>query len=173
MSIVELLKSVDQLAKAVTSKNKELDQLKENYNAKIEQMNHYLSKIQQLALPQTSNDSEINDEEFLDMVNSSQCSNCNLKLDTEEYIVIPRAQLKQLISNDSQLKDDLANLKLDNTINEEERHSASIPTAHKSKQSIYTPPVKERGNTKKICSYCKKQGHTRAKCLTRLSTPLK
>lgn len=160
MSIVELLKSVDILARAIAEKTKELEDLKKVYEEKLETINAYILNVQESILLQDQD--EIDDDHFISQITEPiRCTKCNTEvygntLDSK-FILVPKSKLKNIIPK--QMKPEV-----------------KIPNVEKLTLSSSTDSEKLTRNhhyskSKKTCSYCKKAGHSRAKCLTRLSTP--
>lgn len=158
MSIVELLKTVDQLAKAVVQKNSELEILKNDYDLKIKQMNKCLTMMQELLEePLFSSCSELAGPDFND----------------SEFLVVPKSKIRNIIdqSMQTQYSPSMAS-STSSTTSIPSRHVPSPPT------SKYTPPHKisesnEKKYLKVACSFCNEHGHTRARCINRLNTPKK
>lgn len=175
MSITELLSTVDQLARAVTQKNKELDALKVEYNAKIAQMNLYLSSLQDLVLGDTHRNKEGANDDAATAAVGLSCPQCSATVELDDYVIIPKSKIRLLFEEVEPLRRSLENV----TIGEE-------PAAHTNSAAKYISPkglrlvgpprdrkLQEKKFSSVICSYCQKPGHTRAKCYARLNTPLK
>lgn len=158
MSIVELSNSVDKLAKAVAEKNKELDKLKQSYEEKIDQLNECI-----LLLTEGIKKSEEFTEYTLldDYKKAITCSNCRSSVVFDEnYLVVPLGKISKQIQG-TELSKKFHQLEISRSTEQKGE-----------KLSTVKPKKKERTKNKIICSYCKKPGHTRAKCEARLSTPL-
>lgn len=152
MSIVELLKTVDHLARAVAQKNQELDTLKRHYDAKLKHMDLLLNQVEQLVLdPHAS---------AKDQVESLKCSRCNHTMNTEGYVILEREPVLQMLRQIDPSKS-RETLRLT-----ESQPIAAVP--HRK-----WPPVHSSKPTNRTCSYCHEVGHTRAKCIKRLTTPAK
>lgn len=152
MSIVELLKTVDHLVRAVAQKNQELDTLKRHYDAKLKHMDDLLSQVERLVLdPHAS----ANDE-----AESLKCSHCNNTINTEGYVIMKKESVLQMLQqiDPSRSRETL-------------RLAESQPTD--AEPHPMPPPVHSSKPTRKSCSYCHEVGHTRAKCIKRLTTPAK
>lgn len=145
MSIVELLQTVDTLAQLINQKNKELEKLKLNYDAKLKQINQYISLF-------STDDQPIEDKKLLDIINTPvKCNNCDhvvwdITQDTH-YIIIPKNSIKYLQSD-------------------------ALKTLPAKEPFQYQPPKSTPNSKKKTCSYCNKTGHSRARCFKRLNTEL-
>lgn len=159
MAIVELLKSLDNLARAIVEKNKEVDEMKKEYESKLRTVNQYLKLLQD-----PTNHSTTNEETFLTaLANQATCPHCEKHLNTSassEFVLIPRNQIA---------------IKSTPVGDEEEAQETTINDTTEectSKESeIRHGQAKKQNNSKRICSYCKAPGHSRAKCFKRLSTP--
>ncbi|EMG48726.1 hypothetical protein SBY92_004049 [Candida maltosa Xu316] len=152
MSIVELSNEIGKLAQIINEKNQELDELRKNYDAKLQIINKYISSLP----TSSSSSSAITDDQFIKQVSTPiSCPQCQhtiwdiQKPHDSEFLLIP----KQCIQTQSKV--------------ESSRVVENLPpqtkTIHESKN---------KNKSKVICSYCKKTGHTRAKCRTRLNTPV-
>lgn len=152
MSIVELLKTVDHLARAVAQKNQELDTLKRHYDAKLKHMDLLLNQVEQLVLdPHAS---------AKDHVESLKCSHCYHAINTEGYVILKKEPVLQMLRQIDPSKSQ-----------ETLRLTDSQPTA--TVPHYKSPPVNSPKPTNRACSYCHEVGHTRAKCIKRLTTPAK
>ncbi|RCK62939.1 hypothetical protein Cantr_09475 [Candida viswanathii] len=148
MSIIELLNEIGKLAQIINEKNQELESLRQSYDAKLQIINQY---IENLKLPPTST---ISDEELIAQISQPiECLKCLHRVwensKESEFLLIPKSKIERVSKV------------VENT----------TPTAQAAAPS-HTAPLKPSKNKSKIeCSYCKKTGHTRAKCRVRLSTP--
>ncbi|ODV79984.1 uncharacterized protein CANTADRAFT_25749 [Suhomyces tanzawaensis NRRL Y-17324] len=166
MSVVELLKSVDSLARLITERTQELEKLKQDYNAKLQTINAYLEQLPQHGVLGLGKH-ELDEKAFLEAVSADMdCPKCQSKVylngADSDYILIPKQKLRLLgIESTPEIDDRLASLKLSTTKEQATGHEyPRNPTKHY-----------HNSKSKKICSYCKKPGHSRAKCLVRLLTP--
>ncbi|CAH2350445.1 hypothetical protein CLIB1423_01S10264 [[Candida] railenensis] len=183
MSIVELSSTVDKLAKAVTQKNKELDTLKSEYNAKIMQMNSYLSTLQDIVLAENHNhQQEVTDDDFITATNGGlNCPKCSTRVRMDDFIIVPRGKIRLLAEKSEPLRSSFEKLNLEGTSATTNTNYATTtnttPKYSPSKDSSASPHTdkkhQERRSSKVICSYCQKPGHTRAKCFARLNAPMK
>ena len=176
MSIVELLKSVDTLAKIINQKNHELEELKKGYDAKLHEINKYIRILQQQE--DVKPDVEMPEEVFRDKIDTIiKCNKCdneiwNINSDSE-FIIIPKKKLRYLLRNESdeKLLDGLRELDLQKSPNSDT--TPEIRPSPKEYSSVKSYKKQYNTKSKKTCSYCSKPGHSRAHCLTRLATPTK
>lgn len=166
MNILELLKTVDELAKVIVQKNNELELLKEGYDSKIRQLNEYISVVRKGLDIKDYDDSRqtITGEELLQTVlKANVCSNCLHRMWNEDDFILVPLQKVRLLSGPEQ----------------KERHVERQPEQQKPEQQqpeqrqqhVYSHPhsqSKKSTSSKRICSYCKQLGHSRAKCPTKL-----
>lgn len=160
MSIVEVLKSVEVLAKAVHEKSKHLDELIAQYNTKILLVNKFLDKL--------PTDCEINklltEEQFIDSINHPQCPKCQATID-DEFLIIPKR--KVAVENDAENESKVSkstNVPHDELSTSSPEHISSyLPNKSTTSQHKY------QEKSKKVCSYCKRTGHSRARCFKRLN----
>ncbi|CUM49053.1 unnamed protein product [Debaryomyces tyrocola] len=176
MSIVELLKSVDTLAKIINQKNHELEELKKGYDAKLHEINKYIRVLQEQE--DVKPDGEMPEEVFREKIDSIiKCSKCDHEIwninSNNEFIIIPKKKLQYLLGNESdkRLLDGLRELTI------QKDSGADTNSEIRPSPKGYSSPkgYKKQYNTKskKTCSYCSKPGHSRAHCLIRLATPTK
>lgn len=94
MSIVELQKTVETLAQLITQKNQELEQLKLDYDAKLKQINNYISVFSPDGLP-------IDDTKLIDIIGQPvKCNNCehivwDIKQNTD-FLIVPKNSIRYL-----------------------------------------------------------------------------
>ena len=174
MSIVELLKSVDTLAKIINQKNNELEELKKGYDAKLHEINKYIRILQEHEGVEP--DGEMPDAVFREKIDSiTKCSKCDHEIwninSNSEFIIIPKQKLQYLLGNESdkRLLDGLREL----TIQKDSGTDTNSEIRPSPKGYSSPKGYKKQYNTKskKTCSYCSKPGHSRAHCLIRLATP--
>lgn len=163
MLIADVSSTVENLALLVNKKANELAKLQREYEEKLEIINAYIGKIAQRPesekleksqeLEISKNSREIPENELLKLISTPVC--CPLCLNTlydlsstSEFVLVPR--------NKAHLLRDF-----DDTVN---KVQTSVENLQVSEQ-----PAKKHGKLKKTCSYCKKPGHSRARCFTRLS----
>lgn len=173
MLIAEVSATVENLAILVHKKSNELAKLQKEYHEKLEILNKYIGKIaentQYLEIvenpeqSQTSqksgklqNSSETTDNTLLKIISTPVC--CPLCLNTlydlsfnSDFVLIPRNKVHLIGDGD-------------------EGHTVEkVESAMESLQVSEKQVSKKHGKLKKTCSYCKKPGHSRARCFTRLS----
>ncbi|CAX39991.1 conserved hypothetical protein [Candida dubliniensis CD36] len=147
MSILELSKEIDKLAKIINEKNKELETLQRNYDSKLHMINKYIETIS------PSSTGTIPEEQLINAISKPiECPHCHEKLwDNQEkstFLLIPKQKI---------------DTKFDTIATQDEQPQP--PT-------ITTSSNKQKKKTNIVCSYCKMTGHTRAKCRKRLNTPM-
>ncbi|KAI5954506.1 hypothetical protein KGF54_002281 [Candida jiufengensis] len=147
MSIADLSKEVDNLAKIIINKNAELEQLKKRYDSKIKIINDYISKIR----PESVNEEQISDEQFVNLLNKDvKCTQCGHQLNNkeeDEFLLIPKNQIQYLLPQ--------GQLHTQPILKQDPNPIKPIESKSKKKNHI-------------ICSFCKESGHTRAKCHKKL-----
>ena len=150
MSILELLKEIDKLAKIINEKNKELETLQKNYDSKLHTINKYIESIS----PSTTG--TVPEEQLINAISKPiECPHCHQKLwDNQEkstFLLIPKQKI---------------DTKFDTTVavRDEQPQPQQLTTS--------TTSNKQKKKTNIVCSYCKMTGHTRAKCYKRLNTPV-
>lgn len=163
MLIADVSATVENLAVLVNKKANELAKLQQEYQEKLEVINAYIGKIAQRPesesvvkskeFENSKNLREIPDNELLKLISTPVC--CPLCLNTlydlsstSEFVLIPR--------NKAHLLQDI-----EDTV---DKVQTGVENLQVSEQ-----PAKKHGKLKKTCSYCKKPGHSRARCFTRLS----
>ncbi|KAI5962219.1 uncharacterized protein KGF55_003295 [Candida pseudojiufengensis] len=150
MSIADLSREVDNLAKIIINKNTELEQLKRGYDLKIKTINDYIAKFQ----AESKDKERISDEHFHKLLqNKVECPKCgsNLNDGEEEFILIPKSQIPYLLPES------------------QTQNKPIVPT--KIQPNLSSTPSHESKSKKKthiICSFCKESGHTRARCHKKL-----
>lgn len=152
MSIIELLNEIGKLAQIINEKNHELENLRKNYDTKLQMINKY---IEELSLSSSSSPSTITEERLIAQLSESiECPNCQYRIwencKNSDFLLIPKSKIAT--RSNPGLYD-----------------KASTPPTPVEPSTI-TKPYKKKSNI--VCSYCKKTGHTRAKCRTRLITPI-
>ncbi|ABN68470.2 Zn-finger, CCHC type, partial [Scheffersomyces stipitis CBS 6054] len=171
MSAMELSSTVDQLARVIISKNKQLEDLSSVYEKKLQTLNEYISKIQIALGNEVAGSSSIQsivDDDFLAEIQKDiSCPRCNSvlhdKSDDYEYIKIPKKTIRPT---------NMANTgKEFNPIKSPEVEKSISVGSVSSEVSSKNSSSHRHQQSKKICSYCKKPGHSRAKCYVRLSKP--
>ncbi|CCG23060.1 hypothetical protein CORT_0D02120 [Candida orthopsilosis Co 90-125] len=144
MSIVELSQEIDKLAKVIIQKNLELENLKKGYDERLRVINDFIAKVH----PGQVNE-RISSETFTQQISKSiTCPNCNHVVynnSQEEFVLLPNKQIEYLSSEGGVVKPQVTT-----------PQPMKLSTQNSKRKSHIT------------CSYCKKQGHTRANCKKRL-----
>lgn len=168
MSLNDVSATVENLAVAVNQKLADLTRLQHEYLAKINLLNRYISQFQPDDNEQAEQAKPV-DDQIINLISSKVCCpSCNENLydltENSEYILIPKNQAR-LPSVGEKSRD------IDHAIESVQQRVGSLQVAPQG-------PVGEAGNNsrkqshtklKRTCSYCKKPGHSRARCFTRLS----
>lgn len=146
MLIPDISATVEQLAGAVSKKYEELAKIKAEYEDKLRYLNSVIERVN----PSGGIQDTIDEDAFAEIIRESACCpNCDHKLSNSDealnYVILPK--FKVYLRSPSTETQDSATVKMANT-----------------------EPSSSKRETKKICSYCHKPGHTRARCLLRLST---
>ncbi|KAK6459002.1 Zn-finger, CCHC type [Scheffersomyces xylosifermentans] len=172
MSTIELSKTVDDLAKVIANKNKELEELKQDYDEKMHILSNYLSKLQEV-IGTTANGEEwdIDEESLLKSLTlPMKCPSCNTSIVSNEedfeYIRIPKKRIRRSPHYNTNLGSSKSVSSIES--------AGDYLTGDRGQESKTTRPAstnKIHQKSKKVCSYCNKPGHSRAKCFLRLSTP--
>lgn len=152
MSAVELQKTIESLVEVVSEKNRELEKIKSEYDAKLREISQYLDTIQDsvnandpASLSDRSPNPKISDEKLIETVKQHiKCPKCDAEVwnieQNTNYILIPRLKL-QIV---------------------QQKHVSAEPVQPK-------PFTFTKKSAKKTCSYCHQTGHSRARCLQRLN----
>lgn len=192
MSIVEILSSVDSIAKAIAKKNQELETLKQQLAHELSIVNTYISNHL---------DSEATNTDYKTILHqlepTVECPNCKHTIWNNQdprcpFVLVPKSKLSQPASSpETELRKLSINSNVpleDNRQSEREKPTSLSPTTTSLSPTKSSPPpsstvpnakAKLRNpkvslkSKSKLCSYCKQQGHTRAKCMLRLTTPVK
>lgn len=170
MLVVEVLKTVGQLAAAITQKSKELDLLKAEYESKLKILDEYITKVVPREEQRRENGSnEIDTCELLQKeLRCLKCQNIVYSLKEEtDYVLVPRKVAERKAADIPDLIQSLEKLET----------SVKSINAGSSRPLQQTPQVnqpqrqnkKQHGKLKRTCSYCDDPGHTRARCFARLS----
>ncbi|CUM64126.1 uncharacterized protein PRCAT00001717001 [Priceomyces carsonii] len=178
MSIVEFLTTIDKLVQSINDKNQELEDLKKTYNSKLEIINKYVKKLQELHGELDVDPlSKLTHKQFIrNLENSVLCPNCDEKvwsLDADsDYILFPKTQLMHLLPEfpEGNCAEDIQA-----PVIEKSKPEQNIQIYHNTQRNIEKNTYRSANLTtpKKTCSYCKKPGHSRSKCFIRLSKPTK
>lgn len=179
MSIVELLKSVDTLAKVIHQKNLELEELKRGYDSKLREINKYIEVLHKQE--NIEDGPQVNEKDFRDIIREPvKCEKCDhtiWNMDEEsDFIIMPKRKLQYILKKDNRES-------IEKLLDRLDRESLSAPDSEdksKIRQSTVgdnmqtTAPKayrKHYNKSKKTCSYCSKPGHSRAHCMVRLTNP--
>lgn len=154
MSIIELLNEIGKLAEIINEKNRELENLRKNYDSKLQVINKYIEDLSLSLSPLPSLDT-ITDENLITRLSTPiECPNCHNRVwensKNSDFLLIP----KHKITTGSELQ----------------QEDTSLTTLTQSLPPLSNKPSKNKSKIE--CSYCKKKGHTRAKCRIRLNTPI-
>lgn len=164
MLIVEFLKTVGQLAEAITHKNAELERLKIEYEKKLALLNSYIG-----IYASNQDGQELDDTKLIDLISQDfKCPNCEHKLYSlmkdSDFVLIPKKKIKTPQTGSPGLSDQLRQLSLD------AQKLSSTTLDQKENQPIQEKQKRHHGGKqKRTCSYCKESGHSRAKCFKRLT----
>lgn len=147
MLIPDISATVEQLAGVVSKKYEELAKIKTEYENKLRYLNLVIERVN----PSGDIQNTIDEDTFDEIIRKSAfCPNCQHKLsnmdENHDYVILPKLK---------------ANLR---SLHTETQDSAIVQLA------ITELSLSKREKTKKICSYCHKPGHTRARCFLRLNT---
>lgn len=170
MLIAEVSATVENLAILVHKKSNELAKLQKEYHEKLEILNKYIDMIaekteylENVENPEQSQTSQKSGN----LQNSPETDNTLLKLiSTPVYCPLCLNTLYDLSSNSDFVLIPRNKVHL---LGDEGHTVEKVETAMESLQVSEQPVAKKHGKLKKTCSYCKKPGHSRARCFTRLS----
>lgn len=172
MSIVDILKSLDELAKAITQKNIEVDELKKLYNHKISIINQYVELLDS-DIDFEKIENEILEMELVERLEKPiVCENCNNSISlldgSSKFALIPKSRIRQVKLNKtpSTNRGDIVHDNGSSANITPSNVNGYIPAKLEKRGQIH---AYNRNQSKKTCSYCNKPGHTRAKCFTRLN----
>lgn len=157
----ELAEVIENLVKAVATRESELDQLAKKYQEKLNILNDYIHQIQALTNVEESSENGESTEKLLETDVDCPLCHANLyKLNSEsDFLLIPKLKIRSILQNTPKERGEsaasLAKALENLQVTEEAPQAATPRKLHKQK--------------KMTCSYCKKLGHSRARCFTRLS----
>lgn len=172
MSIVELLKTIDTLAKSINEKNEELERLKKDFDDKLKVINQYIGLFNNRDEEQVQ-ELNMSSDELTGMITKNiHCNNCNniiWDLNQEsEYILIPKSAVKLIRADDKTISHPKPeNLAVKNVV-----ATLGSLEAQFDKPAMQLTKAKKKGRSHITCSYCHQQGHVRANCHARLNKPL-
>lgn len=170
MSLVDVLKSVGELANAINKKTRELDELKHLYDSKLRDLNTY---IESLHISNTHISPEVLQRQLDSQIHCPKCDECIWENGKQEFVLIPK-QLIELESIPATQNDKFIPNLRGHSLNDQakgiqeiqdklQQHNFHRPTSDKPDQKP------QHNKSKRICSYCKKTGHSRARCYKRLN----
>lgn len=190
MAIIELLKSVDNLAKAIVEKTKELDQLKREYEGRLRVVNKYIEQIQltgevtagrataEIPKPAKGIPKRKGLEEVPKPGKGPDEVPKPAKWISEE-IPNPAIENSATEIHEEEFIQQIANtecLNCKHPINPNfillPRYLIKVEDDVPEIEKLVLPEVGKSKPTKGFCSYCKKPGHNRGKCVERLSKPI-
>lgn len=157
----ELQEVIDNLVKAVAARESELEKLAKEYQEKLNVLNSYIDQFQQLSNDNLESQDEQKIQELLSAEISCPLCHANLyKLDNDsEFLLVPKLKVKSILRGT-----------LADKANAADSLKATLKSLQISDQLPQTVVAKKLHRPKKMtCSYCKKLGHSRARCFTRLS----
>lgn len=170
MTLLEVLQKVDQLARSFHEKSKALDNLKTEYTRKLELINEYVKTLPNLEQGELNNES-ISDEVLLTQLKTQLvCQNCKLEVVLDnDFVMLPKKMIK--------VPKHIEDSDNEETIRQMQKllvqaSNSQAPDANSSdtnSSSLRDNKNKSKTLSKKICSYCNKRGHSRARCYTRLN----
>ncbi|SGZ50019.1 CIC11C00000003366 [Sungouiella intermedia] len=187
MLIADVSATVENLAILVNKKSNELAKLQQEYQEKLEILNKYIGKIEDAEKCEDSTRLEVSKKDSNSLENS-QISQLK-KLESEsllqdESLESQNSQILHLISSpvccpnclekfyDLSSKSEFVLIprnKVHLLQNQKANHIIENVQQSIGDLQISELPKKLHGKLKKTCSYCKKPGHSRARCFTRLS----
>ncbi|CCE86438.1 Piso0_004928 [Millerozyma farinosa CBS 7064] len=173
MSIVELSKTIDTLAKSINEKNEELERLKKDFDDKLKVINQYIGLFNNKDGEQVQELNKMSSEELTSMITKKiHCNNCNnivWDLNQEsEYILIPKSPVKLIRADDKTISQP----KSENSAVKNVSATMGSSEAQLDKPATQSTRTKKKGRSHITCSYCRQQGHVRANCHARLNKPL-
>lgn len=166
MLIVDVSKTLGDLAEAINKKSATLDRLEQEYRSKLEILNRYISKLEVNSNEMTA--ALVPQDEILSLIGTKRsCPHCqNIIYDPKndsDYVLIPKSHVE--ILHDKRLEGGA-------TKGNGEKTPAGIVGSDKAEEQASSALSSRKGKLKKTCSYCNKPGHSRARCFSRLTTPL-
>lgn len=166
MLIVDVSKTLGGLAEAINKKSAEIARLEQEYKTKLEILNRYISKLEL-----DSNEGTLvlqSQDKLLRLINSEiSCSKClNIVYDPKnnsEYVLIPKSQVEIL-------HDERVDIGTEGESKETE--FTKNLTENEAPEKISPESKSKKSKPRKTCSYCNEPGHSRARCFSRLTTPV-
>lgn len=161
MLLADVSKTMGELAAAINKKQTELEALQEEYRSKIRVLDSYLAKF---SYGDTSKASIASETILRQIQEPISCPNCNHTLyeleKPSEFVVVPAKQIQLIGANAS--ASDLSKISSLNP--------ASMPLVPDVQSNMTLTLPKSSSKSKKTCSFCHKNGHSRARCFARLNT---
>lgn len=176
MLLIEILRTVGQLAEAVAQKTAEVDKLKKDYEKKLATVNKYI----ELLTSHNANNDVLSEDKAMELIEKDiTCPHCHKNVNSlqenPDYVVVPRKKIHVPQQSARDVANQLHQLTLDtqkvrqDITTHEEKDPVSGPK-DLPKDSIPKEPKKHHGGKlKRTCSYCKQPGHSRARCFKRLT----
>ncbi|CCE85339.1 Piso0_004928 [Millerozyma farinosa CBS 7064] len=173
MSIVELSKTIDTLAKSINEKNEELERLKRDFDNKLKVINQYIGLFNNKDGEEAEELNNMNSKELTEMITKKiHCNHCNNIIwdvnQESEYILIPRSAVKLIRVDDKTMPQQ----KFENTASKGVSANLGSSESQFEKPATQSTKTKKKGRSHITCSYCHQQGHVRANCHARLNKPL-
>lgn len=171
--IVELLRTIGELARAVAAKDAEIEEMKSIFDKQIAVLNSYISQLE-LHLPHASNDLpatgelDLPVEDFLQTLETFKSAhrNSTATASSDQYILVPTHKLKYLLKRPSQsTPPPKVGIEKANTVLPIKSFFASVSRSGSELHAHSNP------RSKRTCSYCNQPGHSRARCIERLAKP--
>lgn len=169
MQVEEVSKALESLADVVNRKSAELDRLKREYTQKIEILNGYIRKFHS----NTSEQSEpADDNAILELLTSKiACPSCLKEiylLDSEnEYILVPKRLVRLLETQQHKSNEQPTDAKI--TVDTVTKSLGEMEVTNEENVQPVVARKLHHSKQKRTCSYCKKPGHSRARCFARLN----
>lgn len=164
MLIVDISATVENMVTSFNKKMKELEDLKREYQEKLKILNTYIDRIQTSG---TNLQVTIGDKEIINLLSSEvSCPNCLENLynlnQSSEYFLIPKKKVRLIC----EVEEPKGVNKMISTV---QTSFENLQVSRQPSSPIAAVKKVHHSNLKKTCSYCKKRGHSRAHCFTRLS----
>ncbi|KAM9910514.1 hypothetical protein OXX69_004414 [Metschnikowia pulcherrima] len=159
MSFADISKSLGELAGAIAKKNKEVEELKSEYERKLRVVERYLQHFPG-AEPALDANALVT---LLENDEPVTCPNCSTTLyDLSKhtgFVLVPKNRLRIQSETGTEI-----------IASDQENLSGSRDQPHKLSEPAKKPYNNRHGSkSKRTCSYCNKTGHSRARCFTRLN----
>ena len=159
MLFADIYKSLGELAGAIAKKNKEVEELKSEYERKLRVVERYLQHFPG-AEPALDANALVN---LLEKAEPVTCPNCSTTLydllKHTDFVLVPKSRLR--IQSETGTEEIAPN---------QENLPGSKDQPHQLPEPAKKPHNNRHGSKlKRTCSYCNKAGHSRARCFTRLN----